>query len=163
MTLKSTTVRAPGLGAGRDEGKLFKITEMPAAKAEKWALRMFIALKGTSAEVPPEVARLGIVGVAIRGLNAFFAADVKWSDLEPLLDEMFECVSMVREANRPDIATPLTGSDIMEPQTRMWLRSEVLSLHVGFSFTEALLRLWAMINEPVPDPQASQTTSTSPP
>jgi len=161
MARKSTTVQAPAMGPGRDAGKLFHITEMPAAKAEKWAFRLFIALKGTGAEVPIEVARLGMVGVAIRGLNAFFNADVKWADLEPLLDEMFECVQIVRDPNRPEVVTPLTASDIEDVQTRGWLRSEVLSLHVGFSFTEALLQLWEMIS--VPPPPDSSTTKTSPP
>ena len=34
---------------GRDQGKTFKITEMPALKAEKWATRAFLAL---AASVP---------------------------------------------------------------------------------------------------------------
>lgn len=142
--LKKTTVVVPKWG-GRDDGKTFLITEMYADPAEKWAWRLFLAMKGTTAEVSPEVAQLGFVGVAVRGLNSFLAADVRFADIEPLLDEMFTCVKIIRDPNHPDVATPLTASDIEEVQTRAWLRAEVLSLHVGFSVTDSLLALLSMV------------------
>lgn len=155
---KTNDVIIPEWGE-RDAGKTFRLTEMPALRAEKWAWRMFLAMKGTTAEVDPAIAALGMVGVAIRGLNSFLAADVRYEDIEPLLDEMFTCVSMIRDPRHPDAATPLSDSDIEEVKTRAWLRSEVLSLHVGFSVTDAL---WVLISA-VTAQVNSSTTSTSQP
>jgi hypothetical protein len=36
----------------RDKGKRFKITEMPAMKAEKWAARFFLALAKSGIDIP---------------------------------------------------------------------------------------------------------------
>lgn len=142
---KKEIVAVPKLGGGRDDGKTFMIDEMSAAQAEKWALRMFIALKGTSAAVPDDVARFGMVGVAIRGLNAFLAADVRFVDIEPLLDDMLTCVRIVRDPHHPDVATALMSDDIEEVQTRVWLRGEVLRVHTGFSVAEAFSLLVSAI------------------
>jgi hypothetical protein len=155
--LKKQDVTVPQW-SGRDDGKVFRITEMPAAQAEKWAWRLFIAMKGTTAQVPPEIAQLGMVGVAIRGLNSFLAADVRFQDIEPLLDEMMTCVTRVRDPAHPDVATNLIDGDVEEVQTRGWLRSEVLSLHVGFSVTDALLTLICQVMAPVPALSNTQTS-----
>lgn len=135
---KVETVVVPRWGT-RDDGKTFILTEMFASKAEKWAWRLFLAVKGTTASVPEEIAALGMVAVAIRGLNSFLAADVKFELIEPLLDEMFECVKMIRDPRYPDVATALADDDIEEVQTRAWLRSEVLRLHTNFSLVDAAL------------------------
>lgn len=138
---KSETVTVPDWGA-RDAGKRFLITEMAAARAEKWALRMFVALKGTGSEIPEGMARLGIVGVALAGLNVFLRSEIRPEVLEPLLDEMMTCIQVVRDAAHPDVATQLSSDDdIEEVQTRLWLRSEVLRIHTNFSVAEALSRL----------------------
>lgn len=151
---KKEIVVVPKIG-GRDDGKTFLIDEMPAAQAEKWALRMFIALKGTSAAVPDDVARFGMVGVAIRGLNAFLAADVRFMDIEPLLDDMLACVRIVRDPRHPEVATALMSDDIEEVQTRVWLRGEVLRVHTGFSVAEAFSLLVSAIKT---GPQDSPST-----
>lgn len=132
---------------GRDTGKMFQITEKPAIISEKWGWRSFIALKGTGGEIPDNVGQLGMVGVAIRGLNAFLQAPVNFAEVEPLLDELLTCVMMIRDKTRPDIATALTliGDDIEEPVTVAWLRSEVLRVHTGFSFADGLSSLVSMI------------------
>lgn len=151
MTRKTVMVPVPlEPGYERDHGKHFMLTEMDAEQAEKWAWRMFLALKGTTAQVPPEVERMGMVGVFIRGLNSFLAADVKFGDLEPLLDQMFTCVQRVRDMNHPDKATMLIPGDVEEVKTRAWLRSEVLGLHVGFSVTEVLWTLVSLVTADKP-------------
>lgn len=130
--------------AGRDLGKIFQLTEMPAASAEKWALRMFIALKGSGNgnEVAESVVRLGMVGVALQGINVFLRAEIDPKVLEPLLDEMLTCVSMIRDPQRSDVVTAMrVDIDIEEVQTLLWLRSEVLRLHTNFSPADALFKL----------------------
>lgn len=135
---KVETVQVPA-GHGRDVGKTFVITEMAAGQAEKWALRLFLAMKGTSAEVPPEVMSMGMIAVAWKGLNAFLAAPVKFEDVEPLMDEMFACVAVVRDPKHPEVVTPIASpDDVEEVKTRIWLRGEVLRVHTGFSSADAL-------------------------
>lgn len=135
--LNSEIVRIPD-GYGRDAGKLFKVTEKPAALSEKWALRLFVAMKGTKGQVPPEMMQMGMIAIAWRGMNSFLAADVDADKLIPLLDEMMECVEAVRDKSRPDIALALMDEDIMEVRTRIWLRGEIVRVHTGFSPAAAL-------------------------
>lgn len=142
---KSITVTVPAWG-GRDDGKQFLLKEMPAAQAEKWGWRAVLALKGTSAQIPESIAHYGMIAVAIRGINSFLASDVDFTKLEPLLDEMMTCVSIIRDPGARDrstnqpIATPLVSpDDIEEVQTIGWLRSEVLRLHTNFSLVDKVL------------------------
>lgn len=147
--------RLPPPTTGRDQGKVFVVHEWPAIRAEKWGWRMVCALKGTAGYIPLDIeeniAQHGMVGVAIRGLNAFLQAPVRFEDIEPLLDEMLTCVRMVRDPARPDIETELVPEmDITDVKTLGWLRGEVLRVHTGFSLAEALLRLTSAIKEPAP-------------
>ena len=118
---------------GRDQNKVFKITEMPAAQAEKWAARALLALISSGATIPDSVAQAGLAGVASVGMGAF--AGLKWEIMEPLLDEMMQCVQVVPS---PGIVRPLIESadDIEEVSTRFTLRKEVLELHLGFSLAD---------------------------
>lgn len=143
---KIETVVVPTNG-GRDDGKMFRITEKSAVDAERWAIRLFVALKGSSGALSDDAARLGMVGVAVRGLNAFLAAPVKMEEVQPLLDELLTCVQRIRDPRHPDVATPLTaiGDDVEEVATVLWLRSEVLRVHTGFSFADAFSTLMKMV------------------
>lgn len=152
---KVEVVTVPNWGT-RDDGKLFRITEKDAIAAEKWAMRMFIAIKGTGGQMPEGVQQLGMVGIAITGINAFLAAPVSYAEIEPLLDDLLACVSIVRHPQRPDIAQPLMPDDIEEPRTVAWLRSEVLRVHTGFSFADGLSSLLSSIRMPSAD--TSQST-----
>jgi hypothetical protein len=165
MSRKKETMRVPS-GFGRDTGKTFVLTEMPSARAEKWGLRMLVALKGSGYEVPESAMRLGIVGVAFMGLNTFLRADVDLAVLEPLLDQMMECVTMIRDPSVSDFETPLSSDDdIEEVSTRLWLRSEIIRLHTDFSLREAFLK-WIVVTRDVVEQMTSkdsQTTETSQP
>jgi hypothetical protein len=167
---KVEVVRVPD-GYGRDSSppKHFKIREWPAVRAEKWAWRMAICLKGTTAQIPDDVASLGMVGVAARIINGILAADIDEAKFLPLLDELMECVQIVRKPGTPDPANPgeqlgepiALEDDIEEPRTVAWLRSEVLRIHINFSIYEglsALLRAAASSGE-----STSSLTRTSPP
>jgi hypothetical protein len=156
----SELVRVP-TSFGRDADKLFKITEMPASQSEKWALRLFIAMKGTSGEVPPEVMQMGMIAVAWRGLNTFLAADVDAEKLMPLLDDMMVCVEAVRDKSRPDVAMQLIEEDIWEPRTRVWLRGEIVRVHTGFSLAD-VLSSFLEASRAAASTSTSQTSQTSP-
>ena len=116
---------------GRDKGKTFLFTEAPATQAEKWALKLLLAAGRSGAEIPDDIADAGMAAIPLLTLKA--VSGLAWYDAEPLLDEMFTCVQRVEEL----VTRPLVEDDIEEVLTRIKLREEVLSLHLGFS-----LRAW---------------------
>jgi hypothetical protein len=116
---------------GRDKGKEFKITEMPAMQAEKWAIRAFLALARGGIEIPEDIADQGLAGIAVVGFKMF--GSMRWEDAEPLLDEMFACIEAVPEPGNHDKVTSLFESSIDEPATNLFLRKQVFGLHVDFS------------------------------
>jgi hypothetical protein len=130
---------------GRDGGKVFIITEMPATQAEKWGIRMFLALKGTDAQIPLEYRSLGMVGVAVIGLNAFFRAPIKYEDLSPLLDEMLLCVQAVPDPKEPGQSHPIIEGEIEELTTLVYLRNAIIEIHTGFSAADSLSELMSQI------------------
>jgi hypothetical protein len=119
---------------GRDKGKIFFIKEMSAVQAEKWAIRAFLALAHSGVDIPDEISRAGIAGIAIAGLKAL--TRLRFEDAEPLMEEMFDCVRIVRDPKHKDMTFDLLEDDIEEVATRMQLRMEVLELHTGFSLAE---------------------------
>lgn len=146
---KKELVTVPQWSGNRDAGKKFLITEMPAERAEKWGMRALLLIQNSGQQIPPNVQGLGMVGVAILGLNVFLQGTIKPDALEILMDEMMTCVQVVRDNSHPDIATPIVSDDdVEEVQTRMWLRSEVLRVHTNFSPAEALSRLISAIQTP---------------
>lgn len=151
---------------GRDHGKTYRIQEMSAYDAEWWAARAVVALKGTSAQIPENMAPLGMIAVAIRGMNSFLAADVDMDKVKPLFDEMMTCITIVPDmrAMSPVDGKPLgramfSDNDIEEVATRIWLRSEVLRVHTNFSVVDAVLS-WVAQTKALTD---SWTTQMSPP
>ena len=118
---------------GRDAGKTFHLKELPASQAERWAIRAFLALMSSGVEIPDEVAALGMAGLASLGLTAL--GRVKWELAEPLLAEMFTCVSYVFKPGAGEAGTRklIEDTDIEDVLTRLMLRKEVFELHVGFS------------------------------
>lgn len=133
---RTVTITDPG----RDHGKVFLLTEMPARRAEKWAARALLALAKSGVDMPDDIRAGGMAGIAILGLRALGSMD--FADAEPLLDEMMKCVQIMPDPARPDIIRELVdhgtdGDDIEEVATRLHLRAEVYTLHVGFSMPGA--------------------------
>jgi hypothetical protein len=115
---------------GRDFGKTFVITEMPASRAEAWATRALLALMAGGIELPDGFERMGMAGMAEVGIKAL--TGLKWEVAEPLLAEMFECVQIMPDKSKPSIVRDLIEQDIEEIFTRFDLRMEVWNLHAGF-------------------------------
>lgn len=115
---------------GRDKGKQFKLTEMSAAQAERWALRAFFALANTGVELPEDMAESGMAGIAAVGLSAL--GKVPFEQAEPLLDEIMGCVQIVPDPSKPHVVRALIDEDIEEVATRLELRKAVWDLHTGF-------------------------------
>lgn len=136
---------------GRDKGKVFQLTEMAAARAERWAARAFLALAKSKLEIPDDVAALGLAGIAQLGFQAL--AGISFEDAEPLLDEMMACVAVVPDKAHPEVVRRLIddggdGDDIEEVATRVKLRMEVWTLHTGFSIPAV-----RSASDPAPTPQ----------
>jgi hypothetical protein len=116
--------------AGRDKGKIFVLTEMPASRAEAWAMRALLALMAAGVEVPEGFERMGMAAMAEVGLKAL--GGLTWDVAEPLLAEMWTCVQIMPDSSKPHIVRNLIEEDVEEITTRIKLRAEVWKLHTGF-------------------------------
>lgn len=126
---------------GRDKGKTFKLTEMPADQGERWAYRALLALSRGGFELPPGIFEAGMAGLAaivpylvVVGFRSLQGA--RWEELESLLDEMMACVKYVppmHQGQKLPAQELYTGVNcqIEEVRTRVELRKEVLMLHVS--------------------------------
>jgi hypothetical protein len=125
---------------GRDKGKSFLLTEMPAAKAEKWAMRVLLLVAQSGADIPGG-ANSGMAGLAALGIQTILGG-MHFEAFEPLLDQMMTCVQIIPDLKQPDYFRPLidddVNADIEEITTRIKLRVEVFNLHVNFSFGDLL-------------------------
>ncbi len=115
---------------GRDSGKVFVLTEMPASRAESWATRALLALMANGIEVPEGFDRMGMAAMAEIGIRAL--SGLKWEVAEPLLQEMWECVQIMPDPGKPHVVRRLIEEDIEEIMTRVKIRAEVWKLHTGF-------------------------------
>ena len=115
---------------GRDNGKVFVLTEMPASRAESWAMRALLALMAGGVEVLEGFERMGMAAMAEIGIKAL--AGLKWEVAEPLLAEMWECVQIMPDPSKPHVVRALIEQDIEEVATRLKIRGEIWKLHTGF-------------------------------
>lgn len=115
---------------GRDQGKVFRITEMPAAQAEEWAMRAIMALTKAGVDIPSGAT--GMAGIATAGLQAL--GTLNFGEVKPLLDEMFACIERIPNPKETNVIRKLVDTDTEEVSTRLKLRAEVWTLHTGFSF-----------------------------
>lgn len=115
---------------GRDKGKTFVLKEMSASQAEWWAIRVFQAVGRAGVDIPDNISGAGMAGIAIMGLRGFTMLPTH--ELKDLMDEMFECVFIMRN-NDPNIVQRPLEEDIEEIATRLKLRGELFELHTGFS------------------------------
>ncbi|VVE07551.1 hypothetical protein [Pandoraea terrigena] len=119
---------------GRDKGKSFKLVEMDAVSAERWALRAIFALMGAGVEVPDDIGKAGMSGLFAIGLQAL--GKLPFHVAEPLLEEMWECVRIIRDPRHPEMSFQPSEDDVEEVTTRLKLRAAVMKLHLDF-FTAA--------------------------
>lgn len=148
---------------GRDKGKTFLLTEMPSERAEAWFIRAMMLLGRSGTDVPPDIFQHGAYAFATIGIATALAGLGKspWSELKPLLDEMMECVGYQAPAGAIINSPSQVASQIEEVATRMQLREEVLSLHLGFSIAAKLSELRVVAAALMAG--LMQNTKTSPP
>lgn len=119
---------------GRDKGKTFILTEMPADQGERWALKALLALTNTGAAIPEEALGAGMAGLAAVGVQALGMLDA--AQVQPLLDELWPtCVRIVppNEKLMPQEIISGVNSQIEEVKTRLEIYRALLKLHTGFS------------------------------
>lgn len=116
---------------GRDKGKVFLLREMPATQGERWALRAFLAMAKNGVELPEGASEAGFAGLASYGLSLI--GKLPFADADALMDEMFQCVTIIPDPAKTDFARSLVEDDIEEIATRVKLRIAVFKLHADFS------------------------------
>jgi len=165
---KHEAIKAPDW-CKRDAGKTFLITEWPAERAEEWAIRMLLAYNRGGGQVPLEAIQSGMEAVFWLGVNTFLRGQMQADEVIPLLNELMECVKIIRDPSKPGPTGPVAtdiipgADDISEVTTRLWLRSEVLRLHTNFSVIELLSKLRSeMSNRLQAGSQPSPSPGTSP-
>ena len=127
----------------RDVGKTFRVTEMSADAAERWAIRCLLAFANAGARLPEGTLDSGMAGIQatlpglmIQGLRAL--AGLRYEDAEPLLDEMYGCVEFIAPGGHA-VALSGAGMSQVEEVSTLWkLRYETLQVHLGFSLADAL-------------------------
>lgn len=111
----------------RDKGKVFIITEMSAVQAHKWASKALFAILNSGGEIPDEMLKMGLPGIAAAGMGSI--SSIPFAVAEPLLDELMGCVK-IRQDLTPD-GRPLMPEDIEEMSTIFDLQGKVLTMHIA--------------------------------
>jgi hypothetical protein len=123
---------------GRDKGKTFQLTEMPAARAEDWAIRVLLALGSANVDLPPGAIQLGMAALAEIGLMKLFA--ISSEQVRPLLAELAECAVLIPNPQKPQVTVsyPMYETQVEEVKTLLTIKWEVLKLHLDFSLAASL-------------------------
>lgn len=149
---------------GRDKGKLFVITELPARQAERLGRRVLMAIGKSSVSFEPDEMQSGLEGIAAlasTGLRALAGVDP--DQLEPLLDEMLgQVVFVPNPADRTvTVGFPLFFDQIEEVKTILVLRDEVVNLQLGFSPLAILSRWGELAKLAISNSLDTQTSAPS--
>lgn len=133
---------------GRDQGKQFLLTEMPATQGEMFAVRAFLALARSGITIPDGWQGMGFAALASLGIGAL--GQLPFHEAKPLMEELWTCVSAVPDKNNQAFTRQLLESDVEEISTRLLLKMEVLKLH--FDFFKAVGS-----SKPAPAPAATES------
>jgi hypothetical protein len=116
---------------GRDSGKAFFITEMPAEQSEDWGCRALLAMVNAGVKIPASAQGMGMMAIASSSLTDL-TKGVSWTALKPLLNELMECVQYIPDPKNTKVMRELIADDIEEPLTRLKLKKEVFMMHISF-------------------------------
>ncbi len=143
--------------AGRDKGKTFVISEMPADVGERWAIQAMYLLARAGVTVPDGVQDAGMAGLAATGVDFLSIAQLRALQ-DPSLDEQWDYVEYLHAPGHPPQKLQHGElSQIEEIRTRSRLRQEVLKLHTDFFTADESSK-----SESSPPSPASSNTRTSP-
>lgn len=111
----------------RDHGKSYRITEMPATRAQEFADRVFFAAMNCGVKLPGEIGQIGMAELWAAGLAVADKIPYDWA--KPMLEMLMDCVDIPTDAG---VYRKRVESDIEEITTVFRLRKEALKLHFGF-------------------------------
>jgi hypothetical protein len=122
---------------GRDKGKTFVLTEMPADQGERLANRIVFALLNTGAAIPEEALGAGWAALAALGLEAI--GMLKAEVVQGILaDAWASCVLYEHSPKNPlQFIVEGVNSQIEEVKTRYEIHLALWKLHTGFSLPVA--------------------------
>ena len=108
---------------GKDAGKVFKITELPAPQAYKWLLKAF--------------GILGKDGVDFNYIRQKKVVDLlaefaQHEESEPLMDDLLACASFLKDGVSVQMKGTMIESVIEDWATIFRLQMEALVLMIGF-------------------------------
>jgi hypothetical protein len=127
----------------RDNGKHYFIMEMDASQGADWALQAWFLVSQNGVNVPEDIAKSGMQGIAMMGLQALYYG-IPFENAKPLINQLFNCVRFIPDLKLfrfdPNLSIdqqpgtrPFVESDIEEISTHIMLRMEALKVHVDFS------------------------------
>lgn len=119
---------------GRDKGKRFVLTEMPAYQGIKWADRCLLAIAASGAKLPDGAMGSGMLGLLAAGVTAL--DNLEYDVVAPLLDELMSCAAYQPNPNQPNVTVPVflgEGCQIEEIKTFWSLRVALFQLMTGFT------------------------------
>lgn len=111
---------------GRDKGKTFVVTELPALDIERWTVRLVLALGKNGVNLSGVQADSGFAGIA--GVLWALMAQVSPEEAETLMATMLEGLKI----DEGKIVRELVADDIEEPETLLQIRMAWVELHAGF-------------------------------
>lgn len=121
---------------GRDSGKRFILTEMPAIEGEKWATQALFLLVTAGIQVPETAQGAGMAGLAQVDFNTespLAAIALTRALQDETLDAWWSCVAYEHDpAQKPQKIIQGAGCQIEEIATINELRVAVLNLHTHF-------------------------------
>jgi len=123
---------------GRDKGKTFVVTELPALDIERWTVRLVLALGKNGVNLPGVQADSGFAGIA--GVLWALLAQVSPEEAETLMATMLEGLKI----DEGKIVRELVTDDIEEPETLLQLRMAWVDLHSGF-FAKGGRLIWGRL------------------
>ena len=120
----------------RDKELTFKITEMPAMKAERWKIRAIMLLLSSDIDMPQGASiEEGINQFMAGGAEKLFKALSK-VDVDKainLFDEMlYSCIQLSTQGIDTQINEDIINSNVEDSSTLTKLRFECLKLHFDF-------------------------------
>lgn len=128
---------------GRDKGKVFVLTELPALDIERWTVRLVLALGKNGISLPDVQADSGFAGIA--GILWVLIAQISPSEAEALMATMLDGLKI----NAGKVIREVAPDDIEEPETLLQIRMAWVDLHAGF-FAKGGRLIWGRLTSLMP-------------
>jgi hypothetical protein len=140
---------------GRDKGKTFVLTELPALDIERWTVRLVLALGKNGISLPDVQADSGFAGIA--GVLWVLIAQISPGEAEALLATMLQNLKI----DEGKITRDLVPDDIEEPETLLQIRMAWVDLHAGF-FVKGGRLIWGRLTSLIGTSMPASSTSPQP-